>query len=139
MSNNNKNTNCWRREGVRESEMNAREKQKNNKSFSFQHLFQSSSFTSLYHFRLSSSLLCFSLCFFVAVVCATHTQKKGKTKLFFWLGELLWRPITFMPIRLARRNKNEAKKFCVLMTRDYELTQCFFLLPSSVLYSIYIS
>lgn len=128
MSNNNKNTNCWRRE----SEMNAREKQKNNKSFSFQRLF-SSSFTSLhfiifaFHPRCCASRRVF---LFLLPLFVPLTQKRRREDKTLFFGELLWRPITFMPIRLARENK-KTKRFSVDDERLWTLG-FYYMIPSFI-------
>lgn len=125
MSNNNKNTNCWRREreGKRGKTKWMRGKNKRTiKVFPF-NIFPLPSL----HFIIFAfhPCCCVSFFLFLLPLFVPLTQKKGRQNSFFWLGELLWRPITFMPI-LARENKNEAKNFSVLMTRDYELKLCFF-------------
>jgi hypothetical protein len=92
MSNNNKNTNCWKR---RARGMSAVEKQKNNKSFPL----STSFFASLYHFRLLSVWKIFFFFFFLFFV--PLTQKWDTERVPFFASELLAGPITFLTIRLS--------------------------------------
>lgn len=111
--------------------MNAREKQKNNKSFSFQRLF-SSSFTSLhfiifaFHPRCCASRRVFLFC----CRCLCHSRKKRREDKTLFFSELLWRPITFMPIRLARENK-KTKRFSVDDERLWTLA-FYYMIPSFI-------